>query len=219
MIMKRIHTLLAGAALISAAGLASCSGSQNLGERLSGTWQSNPTPIATTEAGITTMTDFWTFTPEAKGADQGTVNISSTASVEWPLDAAATDTIAPASDTYALSLSATVTISGTWDISSHDPDDELIVSFDPKSLTVNIDPVADAMSGDGNATTVNTIPAEIYSAAQNELLKVARERFFPINRIEDIEFKDGKIKFEVPSAAPGRDEVEIVLRSVTPTAD
>lgn len=211
--MKSIYSIIAGAALLTG-GLTACTGGEGLSDRISGSWQSAPAPIASDASGITTMTDFWTFTPESAGADQGELSITSMTSVEWPLDAAATDTIAPSSDTYAVSMSAEVAISGTWEVSSHDPDDELIVTLDPKSLSVAVDPAGEALSGNGNPVVMDSIPAPVYNAARAEILKIARGRFFPINKIEDIEFKADKVEFEVPSTTPGHDEVKITLRRV-----
>lgn len=211
--MKKIYSMIAGAALLTG-GLTACTGAQGLADRISGSWQSEPAPIASDASGITTMTDLWTFTPESEGADQGSLTITSMTSVEWPLDAAATDTIAPSSDAYAVSLSAKVAITGTWEVSSHDPDDELLVTLDPKSLSVAVDPAGEALSGNGNPVVLDSIPAPIFNAARAEILKIARGRFFPINRLEDVEFKADKVEFEVPSTIPGHDEVKITLRRV-----
>ncbi|MCM1028734.1 MAG: hypothetical protein NC342_09395 [Pseudoflavonifractor sp.] len=215
--MKKIQLLLAGAAML-VASLSSCNEGKRLAGQLEGAWSGNAQPISASAGTIATMTDTWTFVNDGPEGMGGSLVISSMASVECPLDAAANDSISPSSDAYAVTVAASVSINGTWDISAHDPDEDVIVSIDPKSLTVSVDPTGVAVSANGNPVTLDSIPQYLYSAAQAEIRKVAQQHFFPIDRLEDVEIKSDQLEFEIPGGAEGAHDIKVTLRKQGPVS-
>lgn len=214
--MNKLSTLLAVALTAVSFTFTSCDGSGRLARDIEGSWQANPAPVTDTVPGVLTMTDSWTFVSDGNGASGGQLLLSSMASVECPLDLAAADTIAPASAPYAVTVAATVSLSGTWDLDSHDPEDEILVSFDPKSLNVSIDPAGVTVSSDGNPAAIDSIPAAIYAGARRQVLETAQKRFFPIDRLDDVEVKNGSLKFELPPTTAGGHDVKVTLRKLAP---
>lgn len=212
--MNKICTLIAAAAC--AAALTACGGSGKLARDIQGTWQANPAPVAGSTPGIMTMTDSWTFVGDDAKATGGQLIVSSMASVECPLDFVASDTIAPASAPYAVTVAATVSLSGSWDLDSHDPDDEILVSFDPKTLNVQIDPAAAAVSTDGNPATIDSIPPALFAEAHRQIVATVQKRFFPVNRLEDVEVKGNSLKFELPPLTEGGHDTKVTLRKQGP---
>lgn len=206
--MKTRLTILSAAALL-AVGLISC-GKDNLAKNIEGTWQGNPVPVASQASGIVTMTDTWDFDRDDAEATGGTLIITSLASVECPLTAAGADTIAPASAPYAVTVSASVTINGTWDVEEKD-DDDIIVSMDPRTLTISIDPAAVAVSSDGNPATLDSIPPSLFAAARAEISAVAKTRFLPITKLEDVKADPTRLKFEIDVAKEGAKDIDVIL--------
>lgn len=201
--------IILSAAALLAAGMISCSKNE-LAKNIEGTWQGNATPVTSQASGIVTMTDTWDFARDDAEANGGTLIITSLASVECPLDAVGADTIAPASAPYAVTVSASVTINGTWDLEQKD-DDDVIVSMDPRSLTVSIDPAGVAVSSDGNPATLDSIPPSIFAAARAEISNVAKTRFLPITRLEDVKADARRLKFEIDVAKEGAKDIDVVL--------
>ena len=205
----KTRLIILSAATLLAAGMISCD-KNNLARNIEGTWQGNATPVTTQSAGIVTMTDTWDFSRDDANANGGTLIITSLASVECPLSAAGADTIAPASAPYAVTVAASVTINGTWDLEKKD-DDNVIVSMDPRTLTVSIDPSAVAVSADGNPATLDSIPPSLYAAARAEISAAAKSRFFPISRLEDVKAGPQRLKFEIDVAKEGGKDIDVIL--------
>ena len=215
--MKKTFLYMASVAVVASL-LSSCGNDNRLAKDIEGTWQANPAAVATSSPGIMTMTDTWTFTGEDSNATGGTLLIASLASVEWPL-AEGSDTIAPQANAYAVSVSASVNINATWNLDPKDPDDEILVSIDPKSIVVSIDPAGVAMSTSGSPAPLDSIPPYIYGAVKAELTKAVQARFFPVNKLEDVEINGNKLKFEVPSGKEKADDVKVNLTRQTGSAE
>lgn len=213
LIMKISVLLYTASAVVAAGLLVSCDTGNGLARQIEGAWQGTPQAITTSEAGILTMTDEWNFIADEAKGNGGDLIITSMASVEWPLTIAG-DSIAPQSDPYAVTLSAVVSLNATWDLDPHDPDEDILVSIDPKTLSVTFDPDAVTVSANGNPVTLDSIPASIYGEARRELIKAAQTRFFPVNQLEDVEIKKGSVKFEIPSGIPKHDDVKVRLNKV-----
>lgn len=207
--MKKTFLYMASA-LLAASFMSSCGGGNSLAKRIEGSWQGTPQAIASSSEGIITMTDVWNFIGDDTKSSGGDLVITSLASVEWPLTLSG-DSIAPGADPYAVTISATVSLNAVWDLDSHDPDDEILVSIDPKTLSVSIDPDAVAVSANGQPATVDSIPAGIFADARRELLKSAQTRFFPVNHLDDVEIKGNTLKFEIPSGQEKKGEIKIRL--------
>lgn len=206
------------AAALTASLLASCGGDNTrLARDIEGTWQGTPTAVASTQPGIITMTDTWTFVGDDANATGGSLVITSLSSVEWPLSYTG-DTVAVQADPYAVTMAASVSLNGTWDLDPQDPDDEIIVSIDPRSLSVNIDPDAVAASTNGNPVALDTIPPVIYGAARAELTKAVQTRFFPISHLDDVKIEGRTLKFEIPATVEDGQEIKITLNRQGPVS-
>lgn len=212
-----MNRFLSSAAIIAAGALAlafgSCKNESSLARQIEGTWQGNPTTINGGAPGIITMTDTWTFVRDDPSATGGTLVLTSLASVEWPLNALQADTItSPSAGSYAVSMSAAVSLNATWDLDVHDPDDEVLISIDPRSLAVNIDPDAVTVSSNSDATILDSIPPTIYASAKAELTRAIGQRFFPINRLEDVKATARGLSFDIPPTTEDGAEIKVTLR-------
>ncbi len=208
-IMKKSIHYIALAAL-TAVAVASCADNSKLAKQIEGSWQGNPVSVPSTSAGIINMTDTWTFINDDTRATGGELVVTSMASVEWPLTAEG-DSVAPQSAPYALTLAASVSFNASWDLDADDPDEEILVSIDPKTMSISIDPAAVALSTDGNPTTVDSIPPSVYAAVRSELTRAVQSRFYPINHLDNVKIQGSTLKFEVPSGQEKSDDVKMIL--------
>lgn len=208
--MKKSVFVIAAVGL-AASVLVSCENKTRLAKDIEGTWQANPVTVPYDAAGSLTMTDTWTFVRDNSNAAGGSLIISSMSSVETPLNAL-TDTIAAQADPYAVTLAASVSLNAKWDLDAHDPDDEIIISFDPRSLTVAVDPDAVAVSADGNPAIADSIQSAVIAAVRAEVTRAVKARFFPVDRLEDVEIKGQSLKFELPPTSERGHETKITLR-------
>lgn len=206
--------LYGAAAALGAAVMTACSGSHKLASQIEGTWQANPTHVTTLPGNLVTMTDTWTFDMETGSSSGGTLLISSLVSLELPLSAAGLDSIAPGTGAYAVNMAGSVTLSATWDLDPHDPDDEIIVSVDPRSLAVTIDPDAVTVSGDADAVALDSISPALIAAARATVTGAATGRFFPIDRLDDVEIASSSLRFEIPSGSEKGQDVKVTLKRV-----
>ena len=191
--MKKIQSIL----LCAAAGMLALSSCSKTSEFV-GSWQAmEPTDISSQlpSAAYGSMSNSVTFGPDTiNGA--GEFVLTSLIDITQPvvenpgIDAA-----------YEVSVAATASINGTWTYAKGE-DDELIVTLDPTSLSVNIDnngvtfrqnvvteaeqPVTDSLTN----VTVNLW--------KEQLAPVAKKEFYRYQRLDDVKLKDKTtLKLEV----------------------
>lgn len=164
------------------AGLAACDNRPDI----AGTWQGNvrnALPGQTQE--MTVTYDF--------GKD-GKVNTSYLITISEPLPEV-DSLVAP----YQINVAATATINGTWRYVDGE-DDDVSMTLDPASLSVNIDP--DAVTFRTNVITAQQAPVldSLKPAAiahYTQIVTEAVKRQSTTVVLEDIEIKDPLMKFEI----------------------
>lgn len=129
--MKISSLSLCATAFVAAIAITSaCSG----GTRFAGAWQGNPERLNVAGASDASATVTVDFAPNADSKNSGTINLSAIIEVEQPVSGADFGT-----EAYQTSIAATASITGRY-VTEDDDDDDLIVSFDPTSMVVNVDP-------------------------------------------------------------------------------
>lgn len=160
-------------------------------ERFAGQWQGNPERlIAVNGASDATATVTLDFAPDQGKKGVGTVNISAVVDVDQAVRGVGEAIVQP----YEASVSATASITGRY---AAEDDDDLVVSFDPTSMEVMIDPSGvtfseNAISGMQQPTldSLSAATAEHWRAA---LTPAIREVFNRYRKIEDIKIHHDNI--------------------------
>lgn len=124
-------------------------------------------------------------------------NGSATASYLWNITQPLmqTDSIVAA---YEVSISGTASMSGTWQYAHHE-NDEVVITFEPASLEVNVDP--DGVQYRENMLTGTQAPAieDLKPAIAEKYAEMIRQDFTAKGmtiRLDDIEIKGQTMKFE-----------------------
>lgn len=173
---------LFGVIALAALGLSSC----DVRPKVQGAWQGEVTQNMPGD--VRSMLATYTFEKDG----------SATASYLWniaqPLQQ--TDSIVAA---YEVSISGTASMSGTWRY-AHDEDDEVVITFDPASVQVNVDP--DGVQYRENMLTGTQAPAleDLKPAIAEKYGEMIRQDFTANGltlRLDDIEIKGQTMKFEI----------------------
>lgn len=191
--MKNSYIIAACAAL-SATILSGCSKKAEF----IGTWQSiAPTDITTllpsAARGSATTTLTFTLDDTGKGGDvEATSLIEASQGVESGV---------AISEGYEVSVAATSTVKGKW-IYAPDEDDDILVTFTPNTLIVNVDP--DGVTFRQNVITeaqqpvTDSLATATATIWQNEIASAMQKEYGRLSRIDDIKVKDKTtLKFEV----------------------
>lgn len=185
--MKKILNL--GIAAVLAAGLASCSDD----DKILGEWLGAPTRVNIGGTADTQVTPRLTFVA-GQDASEGSVTIAS--------DIAILDVI-PSNDSlvspYEISVAGTAEIKGTYRVAD---DDEILISLDNASLTVNIP--SSAIRFDESQFTQRLIPEQIegrkaeiarrYETRVRHTLGVELLRY---SRLDDVKFDKDLLTCEI----------------------
>lgn len=161
------------------------------GDRFAGQWQGNPERlIAVNGASDASTTLTLDFAPEQSHRGTGTVNISAVIDVEQSVRGNVESDLIP----YEASVAATASISGRY---ATEDDDDIVISFDPTSMEVFVDPSGvtfseNAISGMQQPTldSLTRSTAEHWRAA---LTPAIREVFNRYRRMEDIKIHHDNI--------------------------
>lgn len=128
--MKISSTSFCASAFVALLAItASCSG----GTQFAGAWQGNPERINVEGASDASATVTVDFSPNSDSKNAGIINLSAVIEVEQPVTGGAVDRA------YQSSIAATASITGRY-VTEDDDDDDLVVSFDPSTMVVNVDP-------------------------------------------------------------------------------
>lgn len=176
----------ASAAIVLSAGITSCSGKD-----ISGTWAGQTSrldnvPSAATASALNTFD----FSPVDKQTKQGDVNISSLINV--------TQAVQPIQSTlsypYEVNIAATATISGKY-VFEKDDDDDILITFDPASMNVVVDP--DGVSFSQNLLSgleqpeLDSLTQATIASWKAELSRAMLINFNRFSKISDIEIHHG----------------------------
>lgn len=183
--MKTPLLILSAACLI---GLSSCDNRVNI----QGEWQSSAIKLELPNTATSTATMSYTFNSD------GSVTLASEINITEPLSPITIDNsnIEP----YMASVSATSSISGTWQYAK-DENDEVVIVFDDNTFQLNIDPEAVEISV--NETTDTEVPTNVdmkaavvqrYKALLTPEMKATYTRF---SRLDDIKVDKNFLNCEI----------------------
>ncbi len=183
--MKTPLLILSAACLI---GMSSCDNRVNI----QGEWQSSTIKLDLPNTATSTATMSYTFNSD------GTVNLASEINITVPLSPVTIDNsnIQP----YMASVSATSSISGTWQYAK-DENDEVVIIFDDSTYKLDIDPEAVEISV--NETTDTEVPTNVdmkaavvqrYKALLTPEMKATYTKF---SRLDDIKVDKNFLNCEI----------------------
>ena len=113
--------------------LSSCDEKAKLASSVAGSWSGSAERVETSDTqATTTVTRILNFIPDSGSKTGGTLDAVAEFSIENGTQLQATDT-----QPISVTASGNATISGRWEAID---DDEIMVSFDSKSLKINVDP-------------------------------------------------------------------------------
>lgn len=175
------------AALASIAAVTSCAKT----ERIAGSWQGTPERIASLpDVADATSTMTIDFVPDAKDSRRGAADFMAVIEVSQPVSGTTESLNVP----YLTNITATATVNATYVYEEGD-DDDIILSFDPSTLQVNIDPDGVTFSESLISQTERPVLDSLTSATADKwrilLTSAVREQFYKYRRIEDIKVHHG----------------------------
>lgn len=186
---KSILILSAVAAMLA---MTSCDSRQKLSEKLHGIWAGSPEMLTDTGASKASMVRLMEFNPTGTSGE-GNVTVTAYITVE---------NVTPANDSIVTPLqitaSGTATITGMYQAKD---DDELILSLDPTSMTVNVDPDAvqlnfDVMTQDSESRVTTLKPGAVMLTTQ-QIEHAAHSVFANMTEIDDIKVTEGMMQCEI----------------------
>lgn len=193
--MKHLSTTALCVLATASIALCSCDNRPDI----TGTWNGMPTRInnisAASDANATMSITFMSDNP-GKKADNGQLLISALIDANQPVSGENSIISAP----YEVSVAATATVSGHWTF-EEDDDDDVIISIDPQSLQVNVDPHGVTFSSDlltgvqkPQLDSLSTATAEAWKKSIGQAIG---NEFYAINKIADIKIKNGIMSCEI----------------------
>lgn len=161
--------------------VSSCSKS----DRFAGVWQGNQERIDNVrEASDASTTVTLDFAPSQENSGTGTVSITAVIEVEQPVNGTF-----GLDEAYQTNVSATASITGRY-VTEDNDDDDIIITFDPSSLKVNVDP--DGVTFSENVATgmqqsmLDSLTEATADHWRAILTPVMRDVFGRYTKIEDI---------------------------------
>ena len=186
----KLHTISffsALAVLFSIAAVSSCSRT----DRFAGAWQASPERLFIQGASDATATVTIAFAPTEGKPGTGVVNISAVIDVEQPVTSTG-----GVDQAYETSVAGTASISGRY-TTDGDDDDDILVSFDPSSLQVNVDPAGVTFSQNILSGTQQPVLDSLTTATAERwrvlITPAIREVFNSYRKIDDIKVHHGDI--------------------------
>ncbi len=182
--MKLKHLVVALAAI---AGVSGCGDNLDV---LPGLWDGTPVMLGSQSQ----MNSTATVSMEFNAAPGNTVTGDVTLRAFINMEEATVPQFDGMVESYALNVAATAMINGKYNIID---DDEVVLTLDPTTLTVHVDP--DAVKYRSNVFTNEQRPIvdSLMPAAAEHLAAVIRpqisQEFYKYNRLDDVKIKDGAI--------------------------
>lgn len=176
--------------------LVSCDETAHLAKELPGSWGGTPenfTDNASVTATIVETLDI-SANPEqtAKGNRGGELTVVGMLS-------AGTQIVGEVGlvEPLGLTVSGRSTIIGTWTVID---DDEVVVSLDPSTLDVSIDPDAVVVNGvisEINGPRIDSIRPSVASTISQSIKMALANRYSAVRRLDDVKIKGPLMKFEI----------------------
>ena len=182
-------TFLAAAAILS-----SCNEKSRLADNITGSWSSQSERIETPGLPTTTtVTRMMTFTPGLNTSTGGEVQATALFSVE-----SGTKVQAAGTQPIAVTVNGTATITGQWEAVD---DDEIAISFDSRTLKVNIDPTDVVLDYDIATETAHSvtdsIAPDIAATVSRSMTAVMPQHVFNFTKIDDIKVTGNLMSCEI----------------------
>lgn len=192
--MKTITSVICATAIAAGmmALMTSCDSKAKLAEAVQGEWTGNPEKVLDTGAASASMVRMLEFTKGAADTE-GSVTMTAMISVENTMQS--NDSIVTP---LQITASGTATITGVYQAKDHD---ELTISLDATSMTVNVDP--DAVKLNYNIVTENSEPliAKLKPGAAilatQQINRAAQNAFSNITEIDDIKINGNIMRCEI----------------------
>ncbi len=164
---------------------------------IEGTWTGTPTNIDNISAACdASATMSISFSIDENANDNGEVIISALIDANQPVSSSTESIDQP----YEVSVSATAVITGRWAYEEHE-DDDIVITLDPSSLKVNVDPNGVTFSSDVLTETqqplIDSLSRTTADNWKKSITKAMSERFYDINKISDIKIKNGIMSCEI----------------------
>lgn len=194
--MKSLLSLvpLLGLLTVSTVAVSCSSGEARLAKEIPGVWQGTP-EIFSDAPYTATIVDVYDITPASGTGDSAlTGDITITGMVNTTTQIVGDSAFI---EPLRLSVSARTGISGTWTVID---DDEIALSLDPRTLTVDVDPDA-VLANDtplplGSSDIDSLRPAVCRNIEQN-IRTALTTRYTGLRKLDDVKIKGKLLKYEI----------------------
>lgn len=199
----KIHFIMAAALIGSMfmATLPSCGREEKrLAREVAGVWAGTPETFTDSQAVTVTVTDTYTF-----GTDTATISdgkfpvgplaVTAVISMDTQVMPEGDDVTEP----LALSAAAMASARGTYSVVD---DDEITLSIDPASISVNVDPeqvvtVGSPLTAASTDARINSMRPAIAANLQARLRDALARRYGGMTLMEDVKIKGNLLKYEM----------------------
>lgn len=169
------------------------SGEERLAKEVPGVWQGTPETFTDNAALTASITDVYEFSPASMTANETlTGSVTVTGMVNTTTQIVDSAFIEPLS----LSAAAHTTISGTWTVVD---DDEIALSFDLSSLSVQVDPKAVAANNTPitiGTPAVDSLRPELCANIEHSVKQSLTARYAAMRHMDDVKIKGPLLKYE-----------------------
>ena len=177
---------------VTALGIISAVSSCTKSDRFAGTWQGNQERIANipdaADASYTLTID---FAPEKPGAKNGVADFNAVVNISQAVQSTNPDALV---SPFEANVTATASITATYFMENGE-DDDILLSFDPSSLQVNVDPAGVTLTQDALSNTERPMLDSLTAATANHwrvlITSAMRNEFNRFTKIEDIKVHHG----------------------------
>lgn len=181
-------------AMIAAIAISSCDDRPDI----VGSWSGMPSRIdgisAASNADATISITF--FADDNGNNDSGSLMISALIDANQPVSGQDSFNNAP----YEVSVAATATIKGNWTFEDHE-DDDVLITLDPNTLAVTVDPNGVTFSSDILTGTqqpqLDSLTTATATMWKQSISKSIGNSFYNIRKISDIKIKNGIMSCEI----------------------
>ncbi len=184
----KFRSIIAGAAVLLGLTMVSCESATRLAKDVDGTWTGGVDRIPG-DALTSDVYSTYTFTYNADQAQAGgDIVINATLSANYSDNVVVGDM--PSS--VALTVAGTSKVSGTWTAVD---DDEIVITLNPSTLEVNLDPDAQSLTTTAGLTTeaIDTLKPRLLSMIKDRMAYDLRIKYSSPIHMDDVKVKDGKV--------------------------
>ncbi|MBD5202752.1 MAG: hypothetical protein HDR83_02910 [Bacteroides sp.] len=189
----KIRPILAGAAVVLGLTMVSCDTATSLAKDVNGTWAGGVDRILG-DALNSDVFSTYTFTYDAASAKAGgDIVINATLAGNYNDNVVVGETPSNVSVTVA----GTSSISGTWTAID---DDEIVITLNPSTLKVSLDPAAQTLTSSAvlTAETIDTLKPSLLSMIKDRMAYDLRIKYSSPIHMDDVKVKGGKtLEYEV----------------------